>query len=263
MKRFFFWVCLLFFLGFGAGAQDLKVAIGSGLTGCDLKNENMSPLTYFGIGFQAHTGVIYEGKKFFHEMNSYLGGVSTINLLARPETLLRLFAWDSDYSCLFKLKEADKSNLTLHLGGALTQRFALRNHQRYSNNNVDTDYAISLALAGMATYSVSLKKHTAAVQWKLMLPVLSVANAPSYVGRSPEGFIMNEEVNPLFLFQNSEIVSWGRFFRMVSDLSLVWTLANGNAFFAKYHWDFTQNRMGHYLADAKHYMSVGLLVRLN
>lgn len=263
MKRLLLLFGLPFLVALSASGQatSLRLHIASGFTGCELKNESMSPLTYYGPGAHGYIGFIDGRPKGIHQLSFYGGASFTTPFVGN--SIINLYSFDFDYAYLRKSGQLGGTGINLFAGGAYTMRFAMRNHLQYSNNNFDMDQAYSLAVAGMAERAVKLKRRNLGFQWKLTMPLVSVSLVPGYIGRQPEGFILNEEdedwLTPL---RSSEVVSFGSFFRMISDLGISWNLINGNAIFAKYRWDFTQNSSGNYLADAKHHFSFGFDINL-
>ncbi|MDY0286656.1 MAG: hypothetical protein RBR21_11025 [Bacteroidales bacterium] len=262
MRKLLFFFLLLFFLPeiLFPQSKSLLIATGAGITA--LKNENMSPLTYYGPGVHGYLGFI-EGRPKGIQQLSFYGGASFTSPVT-GSSIMHLYAFDFDYTYLRKSGKLAETGIDLLAGGAFAMRFAMRNHLQFSNNNFDMDQAFSLALAGMAKTSVKLKKRNLDIHWKLALPVVSVSIVPGYIGRQPEGYIINEEdedwLTPL---RSSKILSFGHFFRMISDFGVVWNFMNGNALLVKYRWDFTQNSSGNYIADAKHQFSFGFIIYLN
>ncbi|HPE87559.1 MAG TPA: hypothetical protein PLS41_09575, partial [Bacteroidales bacterium] len=256
MRELLFFFLLLFFLPeiLFSQSKSLLIATGGGVTA--LKNENMSPLTYYGPGAHGYLGFIEGRPKGIHQLSLY-GGASFTSPVT-GSSIMHLYAFDFDYTYLRKSALNAGTGINFYAGGAFTMRFAMRNHLHFSNNNFDMDQAYSLAVAGMAERAVKLKRRNLDFQWKLTMPLVSVSIVPGYIGRQPEGFIINEEdKNWLTPLRSSEVLSFGSFFRMISDFGISWNFINGNAIFAKYRWDFTQNTSGNYIADAKHHFSFG------
>lgn len=261
MKKIAGIIILLLCITFAGKGQSKRLILATGFTGCELKNENMSPLTYYGPGAHGYIGFIDGRPKGFHELSFY-GGASITTPLTGSSSMA-LYSFDFDYTYLRYGGEFGNTGIKLSYGGAFTLRLAMRNHLQYSNNNYDMDQAYSLAFAGMAHRPVQLKKRTLDVQWRMALPVVSMSIVPSFIGRQPEGFILNDEdENWLTPFRSSEILSFGSFFRVISDLGVTWNLINGNAIFVKYRWDFTQNTSGNYIADGRHQFSFGFNINL-
>lgn len=261
MKRLVFLILVLGVLTqYGVG-QTKTLLLAGGLTGCELKNESMSPMTYYGAGAHGYIGFIDGRPKGIHELSFYGGAAFTTPL--EGSSLMQLYSFDFDYSYLRKAGELGQTGIKLFAGGAFNLRIAMRNHMQYSNNNFDMDQAYSLAIAGMAKRSIKLKKRYLDIQWKVAVPLVSVSIVPGFIGRQPEGFILNEEDEDwLTPFRSSKILSFGNFCRVISDAGVTWNFMNGNALFAKYRWDFTKNSSGNYIADAKHAFSLGLNINL-
>lgn len=261
MKRICLLISSLFFFSIFSFGQSKMLLLGTGVSGCELKNENMSPMTYYGVGAHGYIGFIDTRPKGLHEFSFY-GGASVTTPL-EGSSVMFFFPVDFDYTYLRNAGELGATGIRLYGGGSLALRFAIRNHLQYSNNNFDMDHASSLALAAMAQRSVKLKKRDLDVQWRLVVPLVSVSIVPGFIGRHPQGFILNDDdKNWLIPLKSSELLSLGSFCRVISDAGVVWNFVNGNAMFVKYRWDFTQNTSGNYIADAKHAFSFGLSINL-
>ena len=253
---------LLFFvlISLYASAQRKYLVLTTGLDICDLKNESMSPLTYYGAGGNLNLGLVVERKEGIHDLSLFSGAHLATPLIAT--STVAFFNVNFEYTYLRRLGVAGASEIELFGGGAFTTRLAIRNHLQFSNNNIDLDQEYSLAIAGKARKIISLKKRQLELSWALTIPMVSLSYVPSYLGRGPEGFAFTEETIIREVFQHGEVLSLGRFRRVISEMELVWNISSGNALALSYRWDYTTNTSGNYIADALHAFNVGFFITL-
>lgn len=253
---------LLFFvlISLCASAQRKYLVLTAGFDMCDLKNESMSPLTYYGAGANLNQGLVVERKEGIHDFSLFSGAHIATPLIATAT--MAFFNVNFEYTYLRRLGVAGASEIELFGGGAVTTRLAIRNHLQFSNNNFDLDQEYSFAIAGKARKIISLKKRQLELSWALTIPMVSLSYVPSYLGLGPGGFDFSDEPVINAILQNGEVLSLGRFRRVISDMELVWNISSGNALALSYRWDYTTNISGNYIADAVHAFNAGFFITL-
>ena len=250
----------LVLISLGASAQSKYLVISSGFDLCDLKNESMSPLTYYGAGANVTLGLVAEREKGIHDLSLFSGAHLATPLMAT--STLSFYNVNFEYAYLRRVGMIGAAGIELFGGGAVATRIAIRNHQQYSNNNLDADQEFSLAIAGKARKSIALKKRQLDLSWALTIPVVSLSYVPSYLGLGPEGFMFDDDSGIKSLLQQGEVLSVGRFRRVISEIDMVWNISSGNALALSYRWDYTTNTSGNYISDAVHAFNFGFFISL-
>lgn len=243
-----------------ASAQNKYLVITTGFDVCDLKNESMSPLTYYGAGANVTLGLVAEREKGIHDLSLFTGAHVATPLIGT--STLAFYTVDFEYTYVRQVGMIDAAGIELFGGGAVATRLAIRNHQQFSNNNVDADQEYSLAVAGKARKCITLKKRQLDLSWALTVPMASLSYVPSYLGRGPEGFMFDDDSGIKSLLQKGEVLSVGRFRRVISDIDVVWNMSSENALVVSYRWDYATNTSGNYISDAVHAFNFGLFITL-
>ena len=243
--------------------QSSKIPVwlnsSTGFNAVHFYDQGASPLYYWGIGANIHTGVSVAFDESFISYN--LRGLGNI---AWSDASSQAYDFGIELGVEYLYRFYDIDNLHLWVGGAINEDFAINYSPQLMNAALGQSFFFNLNADGMVQYDFA--NHHGAHNWctayaKLSLPVLGVTSRPgfAYIDNYTESLVSSE--NNL---KNRETLSIP--FPGVSiDIGLYLNLLNNNKIGLSYRWDYlTTRHQGTYRFDhATHSLNLTYMFNIN
>jgi len=228
------------------------------------KDDALSPLRYRGnsaslaLGYEAadtrKAQEVWAGAQYGHIRSAAYEALSAAMLLARTDIIYRQLHHAGAFS---------KERYHVYAGGGFLVKAVYREHNIFSNNAYQYDYATSLALEGRVQRTLSLKHRSLDLAWGLSVPVLSVLARPGYNSSIPEGFVSYPDRPVKAVLASIEPGTFGSYTRVLSTLDIGYRLLNGNALRLRYTWDIYHYAGANAVTSATHTVHFLLLFNLS
>lgn len=216
------------YLGFGAGAAYRSFV-----------DEVMSPLKYSKIGATASITNIKTNETKYTELyfqGSYLEMNRPSDALVKAHT--KSINGLMDYRHMYKLDVPFLNDgiYDVRAGAMLSTQFSLKNAEHLGNSSKVNEYAASLGLTGkIARQQITNDRKTYLI-WEVSLPFIASIGRPGYMNQPTS--LTNDRSTFESLFENNAVGTFGKFFRLNSRISYLYSIKNGNKLRFTYQWDY-------------------------
>lgn len=231
---------------FGHGQDDPKLKehyldVGPGWSFTRVKDLGMSPLTYQGhhvfptLKYLRNTEDSIVNKL---ELQFRYGKTQPKIYPDKTDSRVTSMRADIDYTQLRKAGTFFKDNYEWWFGGSWITFFAMRSHNNYSNNAYNYDFGTAFSLAGKVRRAFQLFGHLSAVNFQILVPVVTGVVRPRFASSRPKGIDPGESFNGKNFRQSMDIVTFNHYQRLNTKLYLRYFLDNGNYLQLTYAWDY-------------------------
>lgn len=228
------------------------------------RDEAISPLRYKGHGLSLAIGYERQTAEQMSEvwLRAQYGSISPRHEGPFSASMLLTRA-DLGYRQLYHARNFLNDRCTLFLGGAFLTAAVYREHNLFSNNAYQYDYASSLSIDGRATRAVALGQRTLLLDWQVSVPFLSALLRPGYNSSIPEGFIYHPEKPVKAVLASARLGTFATYWRILSTAAVTYHLHNGNKIRLGYSWDLYHYENVNRLTSATHTVHFSLLFNLS
>lgn len=250
--------------GVAQGTRQHYLHFGPGWSYNNTRDEAVSPLRYKGggpalaIGYERETaersGEVWLQGQYGRITPRQTDLFSAAMLLARA---------DIGYRQLYLAGNFPDKRYSIFLGGGFLTTAVYREHNLFTNNAYQYDYAASISLEACVKRAIPVKQRTLSLDWKLSLPFLSALLRPGYNSSIPEGFIYYPEKPAKAVLASAEPGIFASYWRVLSTVGATYHLHNGNRIRLGYSWDTYRYSNGNRLTSATHTVYFLLLFNLS
>jgi hypothetical protein len=225
--------------------------LGTGLSFQSMYDEAVSYVRYHNSGAAFTLGLVKSSEKKYREF--YIDP-SFVVLKTDESNDLRPMKvsttrFSIGYQYLVKCIQWSE-NSKLYAGGSANLLFNLKTAPQLDNSQLVYDYALSIGPAAKWDKQFTWKKRKHTLSFNLVIPILSHIARPYYLNRiefiDPDNDFLGD------LFSNSHITSVNDYIRVISDISVIRPIFNGNALKLAYQWDFYKMKTINKVYAAEH-----------
>ena len=229
------------------------------LTWMTLKDEFLSPLTYYGPAIGVRGSTIVAGHRSVRVRNlsiqlGILKNYTNESSLIAPRV-------DFDYSYLRRFYQSDDNRIKLYFGGSYNLMLLGKYLPQNINNVLSFDVSTTLDLSGMVDYHFSLLNKDFTITNQLSVPIIGAVLRPEYAWSTPY-FIAEPDAA---VSESVELVFFGEYLRFQNIISLYFKSKKSGTYDKpsldhwriSYKWDYHQINIQNLSQSATHVVSLG------
>jgi hypothetical protein len=218
------------YFGFGAGAAYRSFV-----------DEVMSPIAYSKIGATASIANIKTNETKYVELyfqGSYMemNRPSEALVKARTKSINGLM----DYRYMYKLAVPFLNDgiYDVRAGGMLSTQFSLKDAEHLGNSSKVNEYAASLGVTAKIARQQFTNDRKTYLIWELSIPFIASLSRPGYMNQPTS--LSNDRTAIENLFENNAVGTFGKYLRLNSRVSYMYSIKNGNKLRLTYQWDYNK-----------------------
>ena len=224
-----------------------------------LRDQHMSPVTYFGGIISPGIGILKRKEKSISEfsLNFALGSIQAKNGSELRPMRGDYFRIDLQYSYLKFMKNILNQRFRWYVGGKLRSHSNVRLNEQLDTGFITFIFTNGLALSSALERDINLFGRKMTLSYQLDLPVVTHVIRPNYLNIynyiDPENDWFKERI------RDSDWLLPGKFSSINSQLSLSYTIKAGNMVRVTYGWAYYALNNKLKAKSASHDVSVALL----
>lgn len=240
--------------------KDRKLLFHLGSQGMAIKDDNMSPMQYRGVGIQGGLGYHTYSNKRFSSFNLAMSYVETRSRVPEAADNFKStqYRLDMNYRYLRHLPKIKKFGL--FVGGGLSFLNAVRWNPQLDNSTLLYDIAWSVDMAAKIRKGFDVGNKYLLFEYDLSVPLMAFVMRPTYLNRinfpNPEDDLFADA------FRRGTFTSWNRYFRWQSQFTLRYPIRGNNQLQVSYGWDFYHIAHDSRITTASHPITFTLLVNI-
>ena len=224
-----------------------------------LRDQHMSPVTYFGTVVSPGVGIIKRKERSISEfsLNSALGSIQAKNGSELRPMQGDYFRVDIQYSYLRFVKNILDQRYRWYLGGKFRSHSNVRLNEQLDTGFITFIFSNGLSLATAVERDFTLFNRKMTLSYQLDVPLITHMIRPNYLNIfnyiDPENDWFEER------FRDSDWLPVGKFSGINSQLSLSYMIKAGNMIRFTYGWEYYALNNKLKAKNASHDFSVALL----
>ena len=230
-----------------------------GLKNIQLRDQHMSPVTYYGSIISPGIGLLKRKEKSISEfsLNLTLGSVQAKNGSELRPMRGDYFRTDIHYSYQKFVRNIFDQQVRWYLGGKFRSHANVRLNEQLDTGFITFIFTNGLSLATTLERDITIFNRKMTLSYNLDIPVITHVIRPNYLNIynyiDPENDWLKER------FRDSDWLSVGKFSSINSQLSLSYTIKAGNMIRFTYGWEYYALNNKLKARNASHDFSVALL----
>ncbi len=224
-----------------------------------LRDQHMSPVTYFGGMIAPGFGMLKRKEKFFSEfsLNFTLGSIQAKNGTDLRPMRGDYFRIDMQYSYLRFVKNIANQRFRWYVGGKLKSHSNVRLNEQLDTGFITFIFTNGLSLSSALERDISLFGRKMTLSYQLDLPVVTHVIRPNYLNIynyiDPENDWLEERL------RDSDWLLPGKFTSINSQISLTYPIRAGNMVRLSYGWEYYSLNNKLKARNASHDIALALL----
>ncbi|MDN5212416.1 hypothetical protein QQ020_10180 [Fulvivirgaceae bacterium BMA12] len=224
-----------------------------------LRDQHMSPVTYFGGIIAPGFGMLKRKEKFFSEfsLNLALGSIQAKNGTELRPMRGDYFRIDMQYSYLRFVKNIANQRFRWYVGGKLKSHANVRLNEQLDTGFITFIFTNGLSLSSALERDINLFGRKMTLSYQLDLPVVTHVIRPNYLNIynyiDPENDWLEERL------RDSDWLLPGKFTSINSQISLTYPIKAGNMVRLSYGWEYYSLNNKLKARNASHDIALALL----
>jgi hypothetical protein len=269
-KLYFFCLSLIFFFNCSITIGQEKEAVNSqkqthfitsvGGSYVNVIDEGISPLLYKGIGGGVILGHFQEKKNSINTSSAKFDFNNPSNSINNAE--MYTFRLEGHFQRYWKLVNDQDIKWKIRPGFDLTAKWALRQHQNFTNNSQHIETRFSIAPAIMITRPFQLWNRSFELGSFISVPILTYATRPLFASTRFPASINKEEPEFFDYIKGGEVIGFGSYFKWSSQYYLYFPLKNGNGLRLDYLWSYESYKAQNPIRTGEHSIMISTFFKL-
>ncbi len=233
---------------------------GVGGSYANVRDQAHSPLLYNGVGGNVQLG---HTRNTFHSFSQSFARFD-LNLLNAEQSGATIFSYrlEGHYQYYFKQFSNTQKRLRFYPGLAVVAKWALRDHDSFSNNSQVIETRFSLAPAIKIEFPFVLFNRDFELGIFSQLPLLNYIGRPLFASTKFPDQVANEDTAWHNYLTGGDVYSLGSYVNIKTQTYFTYTFKNGNGLKLDYFWSFESLKDKNPVELGEHALVISTLLKL-
>ncbi|MGM0579510.1 MAG: hypothetical protein ACQETL_02445 [Bacteroidota bacterium] len=233
---------------------------GIGGSYVNVMDEGISPLLYKGIGGGVILGHMQEKGNSINTSSAKFDFNNPSSSVNNAE--MYTFRLEGHYQRYWKLADDANKDWKIRPGFDFSAKWALRQHQNFSNNSQHIETRFSVAPALMVARPFQLWNKDFELGVFTSMPLLTYATRPLFASTRFPASVNKEEVKFFDYVKEGEIISFGSYFKWSAQYYLYYPLKNGNGLRLDYFWSYESYKAQNPIKTGEHSIMISTFFKI-
>jgi hypothetical protein len=240
--------------------KETHFITGIGGSYVNVIDEGISPLLYNGIGGNVLLGHIQEKENSIKTSSAKFDFNIPSSSISNAE--MYTFRLEGHYQRYWKIATRENKKLKIRPGFDVSAKWALRDHQSFTNNSQHIETRFSVAPAIMITRPFELWNRGFELGLFTSMPLVTYATRPLFASTRFSASINKEEVEFFDYVKEGEIISFGSYFKWSAQYYLYYPFKNGNGLRLDYFWSYESYKAQNPIKTGEHSIMISTFFKI-